>query len=224
IAEDQNSRVPAIVREHFTNGKCYQLESDLKKATEEIQRLKKGFEVEVQASQTAAKELQNRQDELAIAQLAVDEERNEIAFQRDKLAQDQKTLEEEKFRWIATREMEVATSGISQLVHEAQQSVRDVAEDAKRQSSTQQEHVNEALDERMQEDRSDGIKKDIKAIVSSIDNLSIESHQRVNALSRELKDMQQSNFDALSQKISDLSNLLSKQNVDIQLEEAPLEP
>ncbi|KAL8840789.1 MAG: hypothetical protein Q9176_003635 [Flavoplaca citrina] len=109
IAEDQNSRVPAIVREHFTNGKCSQLESDLKKATEEIQRLKKGFE-----------------DELAEKELTLEGERKDLARQLAKLAQDNENLQAEKLR-LSTDEkaLHQQQNAANQRVKEAERRIKD---------------------------------------------------------------------------------------------------
>ncbi|KAL8982249.1 MAG: hypothetical protein Q9205_003178, partial [Flavoplaca limonia] len=109
IAEDQNSRVPAIVREHFTNGKCSQLESDLKKATEEIQRLKKGFE-----------------DELAEKEQTLEGERKDLARQLAKLAQDNENLQAEKLR-LSTDEkaLHQQQNAANQRVKEAERRIKD---------------------------------------------------------------------------------------------------
>ena len=109
IAEDQNSRVPAIIREHLTNGKCSQLESDLKKATEEIQRLKKGFE-----------------DDLAEKEKTLEGERKNLARQLAKLAQEDENLQAEKLR-LSTDEkaLNQQQTAANQRVKEAERHIKD---------------------------------------------------------------------------------------------------
>ena len=109
IAEDQNSRVPAIVREQFTKGKCSQLESDLKKATEEIQRLKKGFE-----------------DDLAEKEKTLEGERKNLARQLAKLAQEDENLQAEKLR-LSTDEkaLNQQQTAANQRVKEAEWHIKE---------------------------------------------------------------------------------------------------
>ncbi|KAL9038787.1 MAG: hypothetical protein Q9180_002921 [Flavoplaca navasiana] len=191
-----DSRVASAFRDRLTNIQYSQLEDELKKATVEIQRLKKAFEVELQTSQAATREKHGRPHDLAIArntlamkEKAVDEERNRNAHQREELDRPQ----EESSTSIANQ--------LSELKLSLEETIRQ-------NSSTTIEAVAEKIAKPME---------DHGAVLKEVFDVTTSTSETLEGY------VQRSDFDTLLRKVTELPDLLPDdrytewQKVDIDL-------